>query len=175
MFGDAPPNVSASGESAPRDRIGIRPATADDLDVLMALGRRYCEADGHEFHETRTRRAFAGLLAEPRWGAVLLAELDGVAIGYAVVTFGYSIESGGVEALLDELYLDVRGQGLGSIVLARVLAEARSRGAQRLFLETEAANERARAFYRRHRFHQDDSIWLSIDLAPDDESGAGGP
>ena len=87
-----------------------------------------------------------------------------------MVTLGYSIESGGVEALLDELYLDVRGQGLGSILLDRVLDEARNRGAQRLFLETEAANERARAFYLRHHFHQDDSIWLSIDLAePDDD------
>lgn len=149
----------------------IRTATADDLDVLLVLGRRYCEADGHDFHEEQTRRAFAGLLAEPRWGTVLVAELRGKAIGYAVVTLGYSIESGGVEALLDEIYLDVRGQGLGSILLDRVLAEARGRGAQRLFLETEAANERARALYLRRGFHQDDSIWLSIDLA-DGEGGS---
>ncbi len=151
----------------PPDRLAIRPGTVDDLEELLALGRRYCEADGHEFHEARARRAFAGLLAEPRWGTVLLAELDGTAIGYAVVTVGYSIESGGVEALLDEVYLDVRSQGFGSILLDRVLAEARSRNAQRLFLETEAANERARAFYRRHGFRQDDSIWLSIDLEDD--------
>lgn len=155
--------------SSPADGLLIRPGTPDDLEGLLALGHRYCEADGHEFHEARTRRAFAGLLAEPRWGTVLLAELDGAAIGYAVVTLGYSIESGGIEALLDEIYLDVRGQGLGSILLDRVLAEAQERGAQRLFLETEAANERARALYLRRGFGQDDSIWLSIDLAePDD-------
>ncbi len=153
----------------PPDQLLIRPGTADDLDVLVALGRRYCEADGHEFHEARARRAFAGLLGEPQWGTVLLAELDGTAIGYAVVTVGYSIESGGEEALLDEVYLDVRSQGLGSILLDHVLAEARNRGAHRLFLETEAANERARAFYRRHGFRQDDSIWLSIDLSDDDD------
>lgn len=156
--------------SSAADTFRVRPGTPADLDVLLVLGRRYCEADGHEFHEARTRRAFAGLLAEPRWGTVLLAELDGATIGYAVVTVGYSIESGGVEALLDEVYLDVRGQGLGSILLDRVMAEARERGAQRLFLETEVANERARAFYLRHGFGQDDSIWLSIDLAePDDD------
>lgn len=149
----------------PGDRLAVRTGTADDLEVLLVLGRRYCEADGHEFDEARARRAFAGLLAQPRWGTVLLAELDGTVVGYAVVTVGYSIESGGVEALLDEVYLDIRSQGLGSILLDHVLAEARRRGAQRLFLETEAPNERARAFYRRHGFHQDDSIWLSIDLA----------
>ena len=153
--------------SAPASAFHIRAATAADLDMLMVLGRRYCEADGHDFHEARTREAFAGLLAEPRWGTVLVAELHGATIGYAVVTFGYSIESGGVEALLDEVYLDVRGQGLGSVLLDRVLAEARDRGARRLFLETEAANERARTFYLRHRFRQDDSIWLSIDLVTD--------
>ena len=151
--------------TSPADRLSIRPGRPDDLEILVALGRRYCEADGHDFHEARTRQAFAGLLAEPRWGTVLVAELDGTAAGYAVVTGGYSIESGGPDALLDEIYLDVRGQGLGSILLQRVLAEAREWGARRLFLETEAANERARAFYRRHRFRQDDSIWLSIDLA----------
>lgn len=155
----------------PDDRLAVRPGTADDLEVLVALGRRYCDTDGHDFHEARARRAFAGLMAEPRWGTVLLAEIDGTAIGYAVVTVGYSIESGGVEALLDEVYLDVRSQGLGSILLDRVLAEARRRGAHRLFLETEAANERARAFYRRHGFHQDDSIWLSIDLDDGDPVG----
>ncbi|MEZ5409649.1 MAG: GNAT family N-acetyltransferase [Acidimicrobiales bacterium] len=159
---------------SPADRLVIRPGRPDDLDVLVELGRRYCEADGHDFHEARTRQAFARLMAEPRWGTVLVAELDSAAVGYAVVTSGYSIESGGPDALLDEIYLDVRGEGLGSTLLQRVLDEARRWGASRLFLETEAANERARAFYLRHRFHQEDSIWLSIDLDVDDRPDPAG-
>jgi ribosomal protein S18 acetylase RimI-like enzyme len=142
----------------------IRTATPDDLETLVALGQRYCQADRHPFDEARTRSAFAGLLAQPRWGSVLLSEDGPTVIGYAVVTLGYSIESGGLDALLDEIYLDVRDQGLGSMLLERAMQEARARGAHRMFLETEADNERARAFYLRHRFHQDDSIWLSIDL-----------
>ena len=131
---------------------------------MLGLSQRYCAADGHHFDPDHVRSALLGLLDRPDRGLVLVVVDGATPVGYAVVTWGYSIESGGVEALLDEIYLDIRGRGLGATLLDRVLAAARAQGARRLFCETEAANHRARAFYRRHRFEQESSIWLSREL-----------
>jgi ribosomal protein S18 acetylase RimI-like enzyme len=42
-----------------------------------------------------------------------------------------------------------------------VLADGRRRGLARIFLETEAPNERVRSLYERHGFVSDDSVWMS--------------
>lgn len=145
--------------------VTFRDATDADLDAVLGLARSYCEADGHHFDPAVMGPAFAGLIGRPERGRLLLARTGGPAapavIGYAVVTWGYSIESGGVEALLDEIYVEHQGAGIGSRLLDEVIAAARAHGARRLFLETEAANHRARFFYLHRGFSPDDSIWLS--------------
>ncbi len=84
---------------------------------------------------------------------------------YAVLTWGWSIEAGGSEAVLDEIFVAERGNGLGSELIEHVIADGRRRGLARIFLETEAHNDRVRRFYERHGFRTDDSIWLSHDFA----------
>ena len=76
----------------------------------------------------------------------------------------YPNTDAGREALLDEFFVRDGGQGTGSAAMPAILAAARAAGATRMFLETETANERARAFYARHGFAVEDSIWMSIDL-----------
>ncbi len=85
--------------------------------------------------------------------------------GYLVVTWGYSLESGGPEALIDEIYLRRRGQGIGGRVMAALFQEMAARGVVKIFLETETHNARARRFYTRQGFVADDSIWMSRDIS----------
>jgi ribosomal protein S18 acetylase RimI-like enzyme len=80
------------------------------------------------------------------------------------VTWGYSIESGGRDALLDEIYVREQGEGLGGRLLDDVLSDLVARGLPRVFLETEAHNEAVRQFYTRHGFETEASIWMSRDL-----------
>jgi ribosomal protein S18 acetylase RimI-like enzyme len=95
---------------------------------------------------------------------VWLAEDGGTPAGYAVTTWGWSLESGGLECLLDELYVRRRGTGLGAMLLRHAMAAARTAGAAAMFLETEAPNAAARRFYVRHGFAVEDSVWLSTPL-----------
>ena len=143
----------------------IRRAVASDLDALVRLGEAYCAADRHEFDETRVRSALIPLLVDDAYGVVLIAEADSVAIGYAVVTWGYSIESGGIESLLDEIYVAEPGRGIGSGLLEACLHAARDHGARTMFLETEAHNEGARRLYARHGFVIEDSVWMGRPLS----------
>jgi GNAT superfamily N-acetyltransferase len=84
--------------------------------------------------------------------------------GYGVVTWGWSLESGGRDALLDELYVRDRGAGAGAALLEAIVAAARARGASRMFLETEEGNAAARRFYARAGFDVEGSVWMQRSL-----------
>ncbi len=143
----------------------IRRAAPGDLEFLLPLCRRYCLADDHPFDRARTLRGLAPLLENDRYGLVWIAEAHGGALaGYAVVTWGWSVESGGLDALLDEIYTEPRNQGIGSALLDAIEADCARRGCARLFLETERANESARRLYRRRGYTVEDSIWMNLSL-----------
>ena len=136
----------------------IRRAVPGDLETLVALHERFCAVDRHPFDAGRATTAFVPLLADDRHGVVWITEDNDA---YAVVTWGWSIEGGGAEAVLDELYVEARGRGTGTTLIEHLLADARARGLARVFLETESANERVRTLYARHGFVTDDSVWTS--------------
>lgn len=140
----------------------IRRGRLGDLDLLATLAAEFNEVDGHDHDEGRVRAALTPLLRNDELGIVYL--FGEPPIGYAIVTWGYSIESGGRDALLDEMYVRSRGQGLGGAAFEEVLDDLRRRGIPRIFLETERSNSRVRIFYTSHGFHEDDSIWMSREL-----------
>jgi GNAT superfamily N-acetyltransferase len=139
----------------------IRRAGLGDLASLVELHRQFCVVDQHPFNEQRATAAFAGLLRDDRHGAVWIVDERA---GYAVLTWGWSIEAGGAEAVLDEIFVTEQGHGIGADLIEHVIAQGREQGFVRIFLETEAHNARVRAFYERHGFAVDDSIWMSIEF-----------
>ena len=141
--------------------VHVRRAEPDDLDNLVELHREFCDVDGHPFDRERARAAFAPLLTTDTHGVVWIVDTPRA---YAVLTWGWSIEAGGSEAVLDEIFVAERGNGLGSQLIEHVIADGRRRGLARILLETEARNERVRRLYQRHGFRADDSIWLSHDF-----------
>lgn len=149
----------------PESRVTIRRANDSDLETLLDLIHEYCLADGHPVDRATARSALVPLLADDRFGAVWLVDTGPTqrGIGYACVTWGYSIEAGGPEALFDELYVRDQGQGIGTRVMELVLAEVRRRGFRRVYLESEAHNDRGRQLYERLGFVVEDSVWMSLD------------
>ena len=142
----------------------VRRATPDDLADLLVLVDEYCAADGHTFDEAIATDGLAPLLADDHLGVVWVLELDSSVDGYAAVTWGWSIEVGGYDVVLDELYVRSRGRGHGSELLRELEADCRRREVKRMFLETERPNDGARRLYERHGFVADDSIWMSKEL-----------
>lgn len=140
----------------------VRRAEEADRQPLLDLIERFYRIDGHEFDPARIERALLPLLRDDTHGQVWI--LGEEPIGYAIVTWCWSLESGGRDCLLDEIYVARRGDGLGSHLLTEVISHARNAGAAAMFLESEAPNERARHFYTRHGFRREDSIWLSREL-----------
>ena len=78
---------------------------------------------------------------------------EGTIVGYVVLTLGFSVESGGRDGFIDELYVApaARGRGIGAKVLALVGREAGALGLKRLYLEVGHDNP-AHGLYRRAGF-----------------------
>ena len=143
----------------------FRAATPADIPALCALMRQYYAHDYLEFDEARATNALHTLLREAR-GMAWRLRADGADVGYAVIVWSYSLEYGGLEAVLDELYLApaARGLGLGRELMQHVTQAARDAGAVVLRLETELDNENARTFYARLGFETLDRVLLQMDL-----------
>lgn len=146
----------------------ITRATEADLGRLLVLIQEFYAIDRHPYDEVHVTGALRPLLTDDRYGQVWLITApdagEGTPGGYAVLTWSWALESGGLDCILDELYVRSREQGLGGKALDEVVAAAQAYGARVMFLETEAHNERVRRFYGRHGFDLEDSVWMRRSL-----------
>jgi len=140
----------------------LQRARMEHLPLMLTLVSEFCVTDQHTFDPDRVTRALVPLLEDDAHGVVYLADNEQ---GYVVITWGYSLESGGREALIDEIYLRRRGEALGGKVMDALFVEMAARGVVKMFLETETHNHRARRFYARQGFDEDDSIWMSRQIS----------
>ncbi len=126
----------------------LRPARPADLAALLPLLRAFYAEEGLTLHP-RVEAALADLLSEPRHGRLFVAERGGALVGYVALTYGYSLELGGKDAFVDELFVtpSARGQGIGRALLAAALAGARELGVGQVLLEVAEPDAAKLAFY----------------------------
>lgn len=89
--------------------------------------------------------------------------LENEVAGYAVLTFGYSLEFHGRDAFVDELYLrnEYRGQGIGKRALEFLTEVCVAEGVSALHLEVERSNTQAQAVYRKFGFEDHDRYLMT--------------
>jgi GNAT superfamily N-acetyltransferase len=94
---------------------------------------------------------------------VWLVEHDNAPAGYAVLTYGYSLEFLGRDAFVDEVYLRpaYRGRGWGRQTLRALEKSARAAGVNAIHLEAMRGNNRARRVYRQLGFSRRPSELMS--------------
>ena len=122
---------------------------ADEADALVAMVRAH-HADDDDPRSPYFEAAIVQIAkGEPMARAWMVRHANRV-VGYVVLTLGYSIEYGGRDGFIDDLYLipEARGRGWGRIVVDFALSEAVRLGIRTLHLEVEANNNRAHALYR---------------------------
>jgi len=129
-------------------------ATPEDIDRLLRLVADFHREEGVDQDETTRRAAIEPLLDGSPHGAIYLIGPTRAPIGYVAICFGWSIEFGGMDGFVDEIYIrpGVRGRGIGSEVLSslpRALARA---GLKALHLEVDRENAVTRKFYQKLLF-----------------------
>jgi GNAT superfamily N-acetyltransferase len=143
-------------------------ARESDAGELIAMMRSFYAELGEPFEDLRAERALRALLEDPSYGAAWVFREDGRAIGYLVVTHGYSLEFDGRIAVVDEVYTVpvMRGRGIGARALALAEEHCRRNGISALRLEVHQENRRALALYERNGFEAHDRYlmtkWLPL-------------
>lgn len=131
--------------------VNFRMAALSDIGTLLELMPLYYEADHLPYDAERARRAVTALLSDPGHGRIWLIEpaADGRAAGYLALAFGFSLEFGGREAFVDELFVreGSRGAGIGSAAIRHAIAECRREGVVVIRLEVTPTNPRALKLY----------------------------
>ncbi len=131
--------------------VAIRPATADDVPLMIEFIRHLAELekqpDAVEITAATLRDALFG--AAPAVEA-LIAELDGRAIGFAIFYVTFSTWTGRRGIWLDDLYIvpEARGRGAGAALLKVLAQTAVDRGYARFEWWVLDWNTPAIEFYR---------------------------
>lgn len=129
-------------------------ATTEDAGKLLPMVAAYHAHEGIESTEETRMEGIAPLLEGSPHGAIWLIGPRKSPVGYIAITFGWSIEMGGLDGFVDEFFIreSVRGRGMGSEVMVALLGELAKGGLKGLHLEVGPGNERARRIYKRLGF-----------------------
>jgi len=115
--------------------LAIRPATPDDLPLIAELIRALADYEKLA-HEVRYDEATLGeKLFGPRpYAEVLIGEIDGAPMGFALFFHNFSTFEGRPGIYLEDLFVrpEARGLGLGKALLAELARIAVERGCARL-------------------------------------------
>lgn len=129
-------------------------ATPEDLDRVLTLVTAFHAEEGLSLSDDQRRGGVLPLLDGSPYGTVYLIGPRRAPIGYVAITFTWSIEFGGLNAILDEIYLKpaVRGRGIASEVLIALTARLFEAGVCAIELDVDNDNAAARKLYTRTGF-----------------------
>ena len=135
------------------EEVTARRARPEDAGTLLELQQEFYLHGRFAWERTSKERAMHELLNNPALGRIVVFE-RGAILGYIVIVFGFSLEFGGRDAFVDELFVTAaaRDSGIGTRALAEAERVCREEGIRALHLEVEFENEGARRLYEREGY-----------------------
>ncbi|MFK7875276.1 MAG: GNAT family N-acetyltransferase [Paracoccaceae bacterium] len=124
-------------------------ATPEHLERLGALVAAFhTEIELTTLEQTR-QAALAPLCNGIPHGSAYLIGPTRAPIGYIILTFGWSVEFGGLDGFIDELYIrpNVRGRGIATEVLLALPLALAEVGLRALHLEVRTDDQKAQRLY----------------------------
>ncbi len=140
----------------------VRRATPEDAATIVRFVRALAEFEREPAESVRLTEVDVlrdGFGERPLF-EVLIAELDGAAVGFALFFPHYSTWEGRATLYLEDLFVDeaARGHGIGRALLAALARLAVERGAPRIDLSVLDWNPAREFYHRLGMAHMDD--WL---------------
>ncbi len=129
-------------------------AKPDHIEQVDALVAAFHAEEGIAMNAEKRRAAIVPLLDGIPHGAIYLIGPPRAPIGYVIVTFGWSVEFGGMDGFIDEIYVrpGVRGRGIAAEVLQTLPRSLAEVGMKAIHLEVDTQNQSARRLYARAGF-----------------------
>jgi GNAT superfamily N-acetyltransferase len=142
-------------------------AEATDYDTVYELVSEFHATENIQLASPVRASAVRALLGNDILGNIWLINGDGACAGYIALGIGFSLEFGGRDAFIDELYLRApyRAQGGGRFAIESVIQFATRRGIKALHLEVERGKTNARRLYAScGLIAREDYVLMSADL-----------
>ncbi len=131
--------------------LSIRAAVPDDIDLILGFIRALADYERLS-HEARADKAVLArhLFGDRPMAEVLIAELEGAPVGFALFFHNFSTFEGRPGLYLEDLYVapEARGHGAGKALLARLAQLAIERDCARLEWAVLDWNQSAIDFYQ---------------------------
>ncbi len=143
-------------------------ADPEDALRLLPMVARFHEETGIASNAPDLEAAIAPMLDGSPHGAAYLIGPSRAPVGYLVVSFGWSVEFGGLDGIPDELFIrtGVRGRGIAGDALSALVRALGPAGLCALHLEVRRTDEATKRLCRRAGFAlRDDFALMSRDLA----------
>ncbi len=135
--------------------VEIRKAEVTDVPALLPLVEEYWRFESISgFESAQVTTQLEHVLSEPRLGAGWISTTDGVAVGYLLAVYVFSLEHLGITAEIDELFVlpSQRGRAIGAKLLNAAESEFRKVGCLNVSLQLSRHNNSARSFYHCHEY-----------------------
>jgi GNAT superfamily N-acetyltransferase len=154
--------------------VSFRPCGPKDHKTLLKLIVAYYRFDKIPFKLPSLSRGLDTLLRNLSQGQAWLMENHEHAVGYAILTYNFDLEYGGVEGMLTDLYVEkrYRNRGVGSLALYEIEDFCRERGIRAVELQVQHRNKAAETFYRKAGFHLLPRKVMIFDVRPEEMARA---
>jgi ribosomal protein S18 acetylase RimI-like enzyme len=143
----------------------IRLASKSDHSALLGLIRAYYRFDSIRFDRRTTGRALGQLLRNKSLGCVWVIDAARALAGYAILTYNFDLEFGGIEGIVTDFLVATRyrRKGLGAQMVAVITDFCRENDIGAIELQVTRDNRRARKFYKSLGFEVLDRVVMSLD------------
>ena len=129
----------------------VHAATHEDIPRLIEMMEEFY-AEGHfELDHAEATKSFRTLLENEPFGAIWMSFDGDQAVGYVVLTVRFSMEFGGFDGCIDDLYVRpaARRKGFAHELIEALLIECHDRDLESLHVEVAPDNIPARHLYNR--------------------------
>jgi ribosomal protein S18 acetylase RimI-like enzyme len=150
--------------------INYKPAGRNDIPLLLELMSEFYVIEHLPYDSLIITKGMEKFFSSDVYGKCWIINVDKILVGYILLTFGFSFEYHGVDALIDEFYIreEYRGKGIGKQTLEYVEQELTSLGIKAFHLEVDRQNFYAQSLYRKYGFEDHDRYlmtkWISKDI-----------
>jgi ribosomal protein S18 acetylase RimI-like enzyme len=127
----------------------IRAALPSDVPVLVQLMEEFYRESSYSLDRLWAANSFRRLLSDSSRGSVWLLSRADEAVGYVVLTVRFSMEHGGLDAFIDDLFVRTahRRRGAATAAIGELFAECGRRGVLALHVEVGRDNVAANTLY----------------------------
>lgn len=136
----------------------------DDTQVLSLMARYHAER-GFDYDDLHRATVAAPLLDSSPLGAIWLIGPARAPLGYVLVTFGWSIQYGGMTGTVEEVFIrsSVRKRGIGTEVLHAIAVSLGNAGINALHVKLEGEDTDIERFCTRVGFKKDSPMVYMTD------------